>query len=273
MVISMKTLLITGCSSGFGRATAALFLERGWNVVATMRAPDKADLPPSDRLRVLRMDVTDRASIDAAIREGIAAFGGLDVVVNNAGIGLMAALEATPEKTIRELFETNTFGTIAVSQAVVPHLRERRAGTLVNVTSSAAILPMPLVSVYNATKCAIEGFTESLAYELSAVGVRAKIVEPGFSPHTSFVANSSDRMSGLVFEPYSPYAEQVMGGMSRSKTTSSADVANAVWLAGTDGSKRLRYPAGPDAEDMAALRRAHPGDDYLEPMRAAVGPK
>jgi NAD(P)-dependent dehydrogenase (short-subunit alcohol dehydrogenase family) len=271
----MKTVLITGCSSGFGRATAALFLERGWNVVATMRTPEKAkaDLPPSDRLRILRMDVTDRSSIEAAVREGIAAFGGLDVVVNNAGIGLMAALEATPEKPIRELFETNTFGTIAVSQAVVPHFRERRAGTLVNVTSSAGILPMPMVSVYNATKCAIEGFTESLAYELSLFGVRAKIVEPGFSPHTSFVASSTDRMSGLVSEPYASYTAQLVSGVSGAKTTSGADVANAVWLAATDGSKRLRYPAGSDAEEMAVLRRAHPGDDYLEPMRAAVGPK
>src|SRR5262249_53302737 len=132
---------------------------------------------------------------------------------------------------------------------------------------------MPLVSIYNATKCAIEGFTESLAYELSAIGVRAKIVEPGFSPHTSFIANSADRMTGLVSEPYAPYTAQLTKGRSGAKTTSGADVANAVWLAATDGSKRLRYPAGPDAEEMAALRRAHPGDDYLEPMRAAVGPK
>jgi NAD(P)-dependent dehydrogenase (short-subunit alcohol dehydrogenase family) len=269
----MKTVLITGCSSGYGRATASLFLERGWNVVATMRTPERADLPPSTRLRVLRMDVTDRGSIDAAVHEGVATFGGLDVVVNNAGIGLMAALEATPEKTIRELFETNTFGVIAVSQAVVSHFRERRGGTLVNVTSSAAIVPMPLVSVYNATKCAIDGFTESLAYELAAVGVRTKIVQPGFSPHTSFIANSSGRMNGLVSEAYAPYASQLMSGMGSAKTTSGADVASAVWLAATDGSTRLRYPAGADAEDMAALRRAKPGDDYLEPMRAALGPR
>lgn len=267
----MKTVLITGCSSGYGRATASLFLERGWNVVATMRTPERADLPASPRLRVLRMDVTDRGSIDAAVGEGIAAFGGLDVVVNNAGIGLMAALEATPEKTLRELFETNTFGTIAVSQAVVPHLRERRAGTLVNVTSSAGIVPMPLVSIYNATKSAIEGFTESLAYELAVFGVRTKIVEPGFSPHTSFIANSTERMSGLVAQPYAAYTEQLMGGMSGAQTTTGADVASAVWLAATDGSERLRYPAGPDAEALAALRRAHPGDDYLATMRAAVG--
>lgn len=269
----MKTVLITGCSSGFGRATAQLFLERGWNVVATMRRPEKSDLAPSPRLRVTRLDVTDRPSIDAGVGEAIATFDGLDVVVNNAGIGFMAALEATSGEAIRELFETNTLGPIAVAQAVVPHFRERGAGTLVNVTSSAAIVPMPLVSVYNATKSAMDGFTESLAYELAAVGIRTKIVQPGFSPHTGFIANSSERMKGVALEPYAPYCDQVMGGMSGAKTTSAADVAAAVWLAATDGSDRLRYPAGPDAEDLAALRRAQPGDDYLATMRALVGPK
>lgn len=269
----MKTVLITGCSSGFGRATAMLFLERGWNVVATMRTPEKSDLPRTERLRVARLDVTDRATIDAALRDGIEAFGDLDVLVNNAGIGFMGALEATPENTIRDLFETNTFGPIVLSRAIAPHFRARRAGTLVNVTSSAAIVPMPLVSVYNATKSALDGFTESLAYELAVFGVRTKIVQPGFSPHTGFIANSSERMAEVELEPYTPYRDRLMSGMRDAKTTSGADVANAVWLAATDGSDRLRYPAGPDAEDLAALRRAQPGDDYLATMRAALGPK
>lgn len=269
----MKTVLITGSSSGFGRATAILFLERGWNVVATMRSPQKADLPSAERLRVVRLDVTDRASITAAVNDGIAAFGGLDVVVNNAGIGLLAPLEATPDATIREIFETNTFGVMAVAQAVIPHFRSRRAGTLINVTSSAAIVPMPLVSVYNASKCAIDGFTESLAYELSYVGVSTKLVEPGYGPKTSFIANSTERMSGLASDAYAPYVEQLMGGMAGAKSTSDSDVANVIWLAATDGTARLRYAAGPDAEDLAAMRRALPGDDYLAQMRAAVGPK
>jgi NAD(P)-dependent dehydrogenase (short-subunit alcohol dehydrogenase family) len=270
----MKTVLVTGCSSGYGRATAAHFFEHGWNVVATLRTPRKApNLPESARLRVLRLDVTDRASISEGIREGIAAFGGLDVVVNNAGIGLFSAFEATPEQTIREVFETNTFGVMAVTQAVVPHLRERRAGTIVNVTSSVGIAPMPLVSVYTASKLAIEGFTEGLAYELSCFGVSAKIVEPGYGPTTRFVANSSGRIDGLVPQAYAPYAEQLMRGFAGARSTTELDVARAVWLAATDGSRRLRYPAGADAEELAAMRRALPGDDYLEQMRAAVGPK
>jgi NAD(P)-dependent dehydrogenase (short-subunit alcohol dehydrogenase family) len=270
----MKNVLITGCSSGYGRATALHFLERGWNVVATMRTPKKAQgFPDSERLRLLPLDVTDRSSIAEAIREGIAAFGGLDAVVNNAGIGLFSAFEVTPEPTIREVFETNTFGVMAVTQAVIPHFRERRAGTLINVTSSVGIAPMPLVSAYTASKFAIEGFTESLAYELASFGVRAKLVEPGYGPTTSFTANTSERLKGLVPEAYAPYAQELLGGFASAKSTTELDVARVVWLAATDESARLRYPAGPDAEDLAAMRRAFPGDDYLETMRAAVGPK
>jgi NAD(P)-dependent dehydrogenase (short-subunit alcohol dehydrogenase family) len=272
----MNTILITGCSSGFGRATAALFLEKGWNVVATMRTPREeraGALSQSERVRVLQLDVTDPASVVAAVRDGIAAFGGLDVVVNNAGIGLLSAFEATPPETIREVFATNTFGVMAVCQAVIPHLRERRAGTLVNVTSSVGIVPMPLVSVYTASKFAIEGFTESLSYELSCFGVRAKLVEPGYAPTTRFGANSTERLRGLVPEAYARYAEQVMQGHAGAKSTAEVDVARAVWLAATDGSARLRYAAGPDAEELAEMRRALPGERYLEEMRGLVGPK
>ena len=269
----MKTVFITGCSSGYGRATAAHFLEHGFNVVATMRSPQTASgFPDSDRLRLLRLDVTDKRSIDQAVRDGIAAFGGLDVVVNNAGIGLFSAFEATPDQTIREVFETNTFGVMAVTQAVVPHLRERRAGTLINVTSSVGIAPMPLVSVYTASKFAIEGFTESLSYELASFGVRAKIVEPGYGPNTRFTANASERMQGRLPQAYAPYAEQLFAGFAAAKSTHELDVARVVWLAATDGSTRLRYPAGADAEELAAMR-AFPGEDYVERMRAGVGPK
>jgi NAD(P)-dependent dehydrogenase (short-subunit alcohol dehydrogenase family) len=266
-----KTILITGCSSGYGRATALHFAEQGWSVVATMRQPSDS-LPESDRLRVLPLDVTDPSSVVHAIRETLQQFGSLDVVVNNAGIGLLAAFEATPERTIRELFETNVFGAMAVTRAVVPHFRERGAGIVVNVTSSVGILPMPLVSAYTASKFALEGFTESLAYELSSFGVRAKIVEPGYGPTTGFTAKSP-RADGLLPGPYAVYADQLMRGLASAKTTTGVDVARAVWLAATDGTDRLRYAAGPDAEDLAAMRRALPGEDYLAPARAAMGPK
>jgi NAD(P)-dependent dehydrogenase (short-subunit alcohol dehydrogenase family) len=180
-------------------------------------------------MRVLRLDVTDRDSIAAAVQHGIATFGGLDVVVNNAGIGLMSAFEATPERAIRELFETNTFGVMAVTQAVIPHFRERRAGTIVNVTSSVGIVPMPLVSVYCASKQAIEGFTEALAYELAFFRVRAKLVEPGYAPTTNFTENGMERMQGLLPDAYGPYSGQLMRALATAnKSTSESDVAEAV---------------------------------------------
>src|SRR5262245_24359532 len=140
-----KTVLITGTSSGYGKAMAELFLDRGWNVVATMRRPDASAFAPrtDGRLQVVPLDVTDAESIDRAIAAGIAAFGAIDVLVNNAGIGMASIVEATPDSTIREIFETNTFGVFAACRAVTPHMREAGGGVIINVTSSAAIAPMP----------------------------------------------------------------------------------------------------------------------------------
>ena len=159
----MKTVLITGCSSGYGLATARHFHDQGWNVIATMRAPRADMLRSTARLRVMALDVTKPESIAAAL----AAAGPIDVLVNNAGIGLFGAFEATPMTTTREVFETNTFGVMAMTQAVLPQLRARRSGVIVNVTSSATLAPMPLVAVYTASKMAIEGFSASLAFELA----------------------------------------------------------------------------------------------------------
>ena len=269
----MKTILITGSSSGYGHATAQYFLERGWNVVATMRTPKAGVLPASDRLCLVALDVTVRPSIDAAVREAIAAFGGIDVVVSNAGIGLFSAFEATPDETVREIFETNTFGVMNVARAVIPHFRERRAGLLINVTSSVAILPMPLVAPYCASKTAVEGFSESLAYEMAVFGAGVKIVEPGYGPGTSFTANGAARMEGLLPEAYAAYAQQLFADLGKGKTTAPSDVAATVWLAATDGSRRLRYAAGADAEELAEMRRAMPGEGYLTQARAMMAPK
>ncbi len=156
----MKTVMITGCSSGYGLEIAGHFHAQGWNVVATMRTPRRELLPDSDRMRVLALDVTNPQSIAAAV----AAAGPIDVLVNNAGVGVVGAFEATPMQTTREVFETNTFGVMAMTQAVVPQFRERRSGVIVNVTSSTTLAPMPLAAVYTASKAAIEGFTGSLAF-------------------------------------------------------------------------------------------------------------
>ena len=202
-------MLITGCSSGYGLETARHFHAQGWNVVATMRTPREDVLPESERLRVLALDVTKPESISAAV----AASGPIDALVNNAGIGAMGAFEATPIATAREIFETNTFGVMAMTHAVLPEFRERRSGVVVNVTSSATLAPLPLVAVYTASKTAIEGFTASLALELEDFGVRAKLVEPGYGPTTSFTSNGQTRMDGLIPEPYAAFAQRVMAGV------------------------------------------------------------
>jgi NAD(P)-dependent dehydrogenase (short-subunit alcohol dehydrogenase family) len=246
-----KTVLITGCSSGYGLETARHFHARGWSVVATMRTPREDVLHESERLRVLALDVTKPESIMAAIE----ASGPIDALVNNAGIGAMGAFEATPIATAREIFETNTFGVMAMTHAVLPGFRERGSGVVVNVTSSATFAPFPLVAVYTASKTAIEGFTASLALELEDFGVRATLVEPGYGPTTNFTSNGQTRMDGLIPEPYAPFARRVMAGVGqRGLVTHESDVAEAVWRAANDDTGQLRFPAGPDAVALAELR-------------------
>ena len=247
----MKTVLITGSSSGYGRETARHFHAQGWNVVATMRTPREEVLPLSERLRVLALDVTRPESIAAALE----AAGPIDVLVNNAGIGALGAFEATPMATARELFETNTFGVMAMTQAVLPQFRARRSGVVVNVTSSVTLARMPLVAVYTASKWAIEGFTASLALELEAFNVRAKLVEPGYGPTTRFTSNGGTRMEGLIPEAYAPFAERVFAAFAQpAAVTTEADVAEVVWRAANDSTGQLRFPAGPDAVALAQSR-------------------
>jgi NAD(P)-dependent dehydrogenase (short-subunit alcohol dehydrogenase family) len=248
----MKTVLITGCSSGYGLETARHFHAQGWNVVATMRTPREDVLPRSDRLRVVVLDVTKPERIAAALE----ACGPIDVLVNNAGIGLFGAFEATPMATVRGVFETNTFGVMAMTQAVLPQLRARRSGVVVNVTSSATLAPMPMVAVYTASKMAIEGFTASLALELEAFNVRVKLVEPGYGPTTRFTSNTGQRMEGLIPEAYAPFAQRIFASLAQgpAAVTTESDVAEMVWRAANDASGQLRFPAGADAVALAQSR-------------------
>lgn len=246
----MKTVLITGCSSGYGLETALHFHSQGWRVIATMRTPYTDGLPISDNFRVLSLDVTKPESIASAL----AASGPIDVLVNNAGVGLFGAFEATPMDTIREVFETNTFGVMAMTQAVLPQFRSRRSGVLINVTSSATLAPMPLVAVYTASKMAIEGFTASLAHELKAFEVAARLVEPGYAPTTRFTSNGESRMRDLIPEAYASFAQDVFTAFTQvTAVTTEADVAKAVWQAANDTTDRLRYPAGADAVALAKV--------------------
>ncbi len=243
----MPTILITGTSSGYGLEIARHFHARGWTVLATMRSPRAGILP--EGVRVLPLDVTDPASIAALA----AAAGPVDVLVNNAGIGLVGAFEAAPMDYIRRMFDTNTFGTMAMVQAMIPQMRARRAGVIVNITSSVTLAPLPFAAAYTASKQAIEGFTGSLAHELGAVGVRVKLVEPGYAPTTRFAENIGVTPDQMIPEPYADFARPVFAAFARpTLTTRETDVAEAVWQAVTDNSDRLRYPAGPDAVALAA---------------------
>lgn len=243
----MNTVLITGASSGYGLETARHFHSQGWKVIATMRSPREKILP--EGVRILPLDVTDPASITAAI----AAAGPIDALVNNAGIGLVGAFEAAPMDYVRKMFETNTFGTMAMVQAVIPQMRERRSGVIVNVTSSVTLAPMPLAAAYTASKQAIEGFTGSLSHELAAFGIRVKLVEPGHAPTTRFSQNIDFAIEDMIPPAYADFAGPIFAAFANPPmTTRESDVAEAVFLAATDnGSDQLRYPAGPDAVALA----------------------
>ncbi|HDR9508987.1 short-chain dehydrogenase/reductase [Burkholderia cepacia] len=249
----MKTVLITGCSSGFGLEIARHFLARDWQVVATMRTPREDVLPPADRLRVLALDVTNADSIRAAID----AAGTIDVLVNNAGFGAAAPAELTPLDTVRALFETNTIGTIAVTQAVLPQFRRRGAGVVVNVTSSVTLKVLPLVGAYRASKAAVNAFTESMAVELEPFGVRAHLVLPGRAPDTRFGDNARAHMHGFEHEAYAEFVGKAVARMldASGPITHAQDVAEAVWRAATDPSSPMHIPAGADAEAWAAQGR------------------
>ena len=195
--------------------------------------------------------MTSSASIAAAIK----AAGPIDVLVNNAGIGVVGAFEATPMATVREVFETNTFGVMAVTQALIPQFRDRRSGVVVNVTSSVTLAPMPLTAVYTASKVAIEGFTASLAFELEAFNVRVKLVEPGYAPTTRFAQNGGARMAGLIPEVYESFAQPIFAAFAQpAAVTTETDVAEAIWQAANDASGQLRFPAGPDAVALSELK-------------------
>ena len=270
-----RTVLITGASSGYGKATANLFLQHGWNVIATMRRPQPDVFAAgSDRLTVLPLDVTDERSIKNAIATGVAAHGAIDVWVNNAGIGLGSVVESTPDNTVRELFETNTFGVITACRAIIPQMRKQGQGVIVNVTSSVTIGVMPLVAIYAASKFAIEGFTESMAYELEGFNIKARLVEPGYAPTTNFTANGTARMQGLIPADYASFAQACFARMANYPTAycTEAEVAEAVLAAATEDGVRIRYPAGADLKMLAELRWSTSEHRYLQRVRELFRP-
>jgi NAD(P)-dependent dehydrogenase (short-subunit alcohol dehydrogenase family) len=255
-----KTIFITGASSGLGKAAAILFAEKGWDVIATMRKPEKeTELTQYANIKVLGLDVTDPEQIKQVAQKVIAE-DKLDVVFNNAGYGLAGPLEGTSDEQLTQEINTNLLGVIRVTQAFIPYFREHKKGLFISTTSIGGLVAFPLNTVYHATKWALEGWSESLAFELGEFGVGVKTVSPG-GIATDFATRS------LVLTEHPAYAEQmqkvlaVFGDPGRALDYSTAEqIAEVVYEAATDGKDKLRYVAGKDANAMYN-RRLEVGDE------------
>ena len=262
-----QTVLITGCSSGIGRATAKAFAKAGWNVVATMRDPASWNEPDSDTVLATALDVGDPASIEAAVSAGIERFGRIDCVVNNAGQALLSVVETTPINTARHVFDVNLFGPLQVMQAILPRFREQGAGRIVNVSSGSAITPDPFMAIYSASKFAVEGLTEGMRHELAGQNVTLKLVEPGHVPSTNIgttvMANSKDVP---VPPAYKSDMDRIMAhftGTPPADATDESEVAETIMAAAFDDTDTLRFVVGKDAQAAAHMRRETSEQDYL----------
>lgn len=256
-VETTPVVLITGASSGIGKASAILFAERGYRVVATMRKKkDGLALNQYPNIRTLPLDVTDPTTVELAVATTLDEFGRIDVLVNNAGYGLFGPFETATDEQIRCQFATNVDGIFTVTRAVLPAMRHQGQGAVINVASLGGIIALPFFSLYNATKFAVVGFTESLSYELAPLGIRAKTIVPG-GVATDFAGRSMVR----TFEaenPYSPSLSKALIAMSdrRGNYSSPEAIADIIFKAATDGTDQVMYLAGPDAEQGFALNQS-----------------
>lgn len=261
-----KTILITGAGQGIGRATVELFSERGWNVAAMVRSePEPFSVGQSD-IRAFSMDVTEPETVKSGISDAIAAFGRIDVIVNNAGFGRAGIFEEQSDAEIRQHFETNLFGTMAVTRAILPHMRANGAGRIINVSSICGRMTLPLLSAYCSTKWALDGFSEALSFELKSIGLKVKIVEPGVI-RTKFVGKTMDIARTPQIGTYDEFVENVLPNLKTWEENAPGPdrVARSIWTAATDIWPRLRYhPAGLMA---IAPRGLVPGNLYVRAVR------
>jgi NAD(P)-dependent dehydrogenase (short-subunit alcohol dehydrogenase family) len=270
-----QTIFITGASSGIGKATAQYFHDKGWNVVATLRDPAQAgDLAALPRVLVTRLDVTNGASIAAAVDAAQARFGGIDVLLNNAGYGAYGPLEAFDMEGIRRQFDTNVIGLLEVTKAVLPGMRAQGKGVIVNISSIGGRMTFPLGSLYHGTKFAVEGLSEALHYELEPLGIRVKIVEPGMIA-TDFSGRSFDFRQTPELTAYQPVVDKlfaVLGSPEMAATASPPSVVSeAIWAAATDATPRLRYTAGADAAAYMAARSEQDDATFIGGVKAQFG--
>lgn len=259
-----KTVFITGSSTGIGRSAAFYFQAQGWNVIATMRAPEKeTELIKLPNVICPKLDVNVKEDIKTAISEGMAVFGKIDVLVNNAGYGLTGPFEGTTQLQLEKQFGTNVFGPMNLIHALLPHMREEKSGVIINIASVGGRVAFPLYSLYHATKWAIDGFSESLQYELKPFGIKVKIIEPGVIK-TDFYQRSND--STLKSSPfdYLSFSERGLKNMEQTEKMGSDAilVAKAIYQAATDNNNRLRYPVGVDAKMLLFFRKFIPDSFY-----------
>ena len=251
-----RSIVITGSSTGLGRATALLFAGKGWNVIATMRSPEKeTELDKVPGITLLPLDVTNRVQIAETAKKALA-LGPLDVLFNNAGYGLFGAFEGASDEQLVDQINTNVLGVMRVTQAFLPAMRERGQGTIITTTSLGGLVTFPFNAVYHATKWALEGWSESLAFELAPLGVRVKTVAPG-GMATDFSGRS------LVVSPHPAYMEAIGKTVAvfsnperRAKGSSAEQIAEVVYEAATDESDRVTFVAGNDAKATYAQRLA-----------------
>lgn len=255
--MASKTVLITGSSTGIGRAAAIHFQKQGWNVAATMRTPNREkELQKLPGVICPALDVTDPNSIASALAETMERFGSIDAIVNNAGYGLTGPFEGVSEEQVRRQFETNVFGLMRMTKAILPHFRERKAGVILNVSSMGGRVVFPFYSIYHATKWAVEGFTESLRFEVEPLGIRLKIIEPG-AIKTDFYDRSGDSTLSASPKAYQKWTDIGFKNMNAvgAKGAPPEAVARVIFRAATDNSSRLRYPVGSDAKSLLFIRK------------------
>ncbi len=269
-----QTILITGASSGIGRATAAHFAARGWNVVATMRKPeDGADLAAGNVL-VTRLDVADQPSIQSAVAEAHARFGRIDALLNNAGYGAYGPLEATPMEVVRRQFDVNLFGVIATTQAVLPGMRARGRGVIVNISSVGGRMCYPFGALYHGSKWAVEGLSEALHYELVPLGIRVKLVEPG-GVDTDFAGRSFVFTNDESLAEYQPMVKALLAARESADTSTfqkPQGVAEVIWEAVNDETARLRHVSGEGAKELLAARYSSAQEEaFLAGLRERFG--
>lgn len=245
-----KTVFITGASSGFGFETVKLFQKNNWNVIATMRTPENdTELSALPNVMVAKLDVSDKLSIENAVTKGIEKFGGIDVLVNNAGYGTLGVLEAASDEEIRKQFEVNVFGLINVTKAVLPAMRKKKSGLIINLSSLGGRITFPYFSLYHSAKFAVEGLTEALQYELNPLGIQLKLIEPG-AYKTNFAGSSMSFFGINNFKDYkdgfNKFTQAVMkDGNAQNENIS--EVADKIFEAATDNKVQLRYPVGTTA--------------------------